>query len=46
MVNKVSAKFKTPSDCESHYYDVYITSVSSPYPNVKNLRTPIVSFGH
>ncbi|UKK00088.2 hypothetical protein MACK_000158 [Theileria orientalis] len=43
MVNKVSAKFKTPSDCESHYYDVYITSVSSPYPNVKNLRTQIRS---
>ncbi|BAM38649.1 uncharacterized protein TOT_010000117 [Theileria orientalis strain Shintoku] len=43
MVNKVSTKFKTPSDCESHYYDVYISSASSPYPNVKSLRTPIRS---
>ncbi|EAN33372.1 Transcriptional adapter ADA2a [Theileria parva strain Muguga] len=43
MVNKVNSKQKTPGECENHYYDVYISSGTSPHPNVKNLRTPIVS---
>ncbi|XP_954585.1 transcriptional adaptor2-related protein, putative [Theileria annulata] len=41
MVNKVNSKQKTPAECENHYYDVYISTGSSPHPNVKNLRTPI-----
>ncbi|AFZ80494.1 hypothetical protein BEWA_033470 [Theileria equi strain WA] len=41
MVNTVSAKQKSPYDCESHYNDAYISSVTSPYPDIKKIRSKL-----
>lgn len=41
MVNRLSPKNKTASECENHYAEHYIRSKCSPFPDIRSMRASI-----